>query len=93
MRKGRQRSSTQIADGGDVADVLTVQLDPSHSSYLPFWGKARGGVHPLWMHSLDVAAVGYQLARLRRRTFAALERLGWEVQDLQALWTVSPRIA
>ena len=65
-----------------------MQSDPSHSSYLPFWGKARGGVHPLWMHSLDVAAVGYELARLRRRTFAALgERLGWEVQDLQALWT------
>jgi hypothetical protein len=75
--KGRQQSSTQIADGGDVADVLTVQSDPSHRSYLPFWGKARGGVHPLWVHSLDVAAVGYELARLRRRTFAALsERLG-----------------
>jgi hypothetical protein len=40
------------------------------------------------MHSLDVAAVGYELAGIRRRTLAVLgERLGWEVQDLQALWT------
>jgi CRISPR-associated endonuclease/helicase Cas3 len=65
-----------------------LQSNLSHSSYLPFWGKARGGVHPLWMHSLDVAAVGYELAGIRPRTLAALsERLGWEVQDLQALWT------
>jgi CRISPR system Cascade subunit CasC len=37
------------------------------------------------MHSLDVAAIGYELAGIRRRTLAALgERLGWEVQDLKA---------
>lgn len=57
------------------------------------WGKARGcrgnepPCHPLWMHSLDVAAVGRELAELRPRLVARLsERLGWSADEFRDVW-------
>jgi CRISPR-associated endonuclease/helicase Cas3 len=63
-------------------------MTPPAISFLPFWGKAWGGVHPLWMHSLDVAAVGQVLASLRPRLFErTADRLGWTAGELRGIWT------
>jgi CRISPR-associated endonuclease/helicase Cas3 len=63
------------------------------TDFRTFWGKARGRrgdeppCHPLWMHSLDVAAVGSELAKLRPRLVARLsERLGWAADELRDIW-------
>lgn len=59
-----------------------------------FWGKARpaGGAgprwHPLWMHSLDVAAVGSLLAGRHSLVFPRIAvSLGWQPGDFLKLWT------
>ena len=63
------------------------------SKFKAFWGKARGARgneppwHPLWMHSLDVAAVGRELADLRPRFFSHLSRsLDWPADKLRDVW-------
>jgi CRISPR-associated endonuclease/helicase Cas3 len=63
------------------------------SKFAAFWGKARGArsgepaSHPLWMHSLDVAAVGFELADLRPRPLARVSRrLGWSADAFRDLW-------
>jgi hypothetical protein len=68
-----------------------MHFDPAEH-FRDFWGKARGGVngppwHPLWMHSLDVAAVGWELAALRPRLVARIaDRFGWDAAALRDLW-------
>ena len=43
--------------------------------------------HPLWMHSLDVAAVGREFAPFRPRLVARLsERLGWSADEFRDIW-------
>jgi hypothetical protein len=72
--EGLQASSGlhEVAQQSGVSRHHLHRLAKPTRAYLPFWGKAWGGVHALWMHSIDVAAVGYELAGIRRRTLAAL---------------------
>jgi CRISPR-associated endonuclease/helicase Cas3 len=63
------------------------------STFAAFWGKARGArsgepaSHPLWMHSLDVAAVGRELADVRPLPLARVSRqLGWSAHAFRELW-------
>lgn len=58
-----------------------------------FWGKARPAsdrdplIHPLWMHSLDVAAVGAVILRHRPDLVARISAtLGWLSEDFIRLW-------
>lgn len=58
-----------------------------------FWGKARPAsdrdplIHPLWMHSLDVAAVGAAVLRHRPDLVARIAgALGWSSADFIRLW-------
>ncbi|BBK42277.1 CRISPR-associated helicase/endonuclease Cas3 [Allostella vacuolata] len=64
------------------------------SPFREFWGKAQpvsGGAgacwHPLWMHSLDVAAVGMALADRHPAPFHHVAgRLGWSPCAFRQLW-------
>ncbi|WP_198157538.1 CRISPR-associated helicase Cas3' [Methylobacterium nodulans] len=63
-------------------------------TFQTFWGKARPSkrsigprFHPVWAHSLDVAASGLALIRARPQAFMTLaQQLGWELEALRALW-------
>lgn len=75
---------------GDVLDASPFV------SFEPFWGKARPADpadpagprwHPLWMHSLDVAAVGTAILRQKPDLAARIaDRLGWPTEDFSSLW-------
>jgi CRISPR-associated endonuclease/helicase Cas3 len=59
-----------------------------------FWGKAQPvndagpRMHPLWMHSLDVAAVGMAILRHKPDIAARIaSALGWPTEDLVRLWS------
>ncbi len=68
----------------------------AETDFRPFWGKAQPVAgsgcdwHPLWMHSLDVAAVGRILAACHPAPFRAMaDALGWAADDLVRLWTLA----
>lgn len=61
------------------------------AAFALYWGKCRpiGAVpfHPVWAHGLDVAAAGRAILRARPRAFReAARRLGWTLEELEALW-------
>ncbi len=68
-------------------------------SFRAFWGKAQPvpglgdgatGWHPLWMHSLDVAAVGSVLAARHPAPFVRMaDELGRPAETLVRLWTLA----